>query len=97
MALWYTRCIKKNKIKLLIYKSLFIFFFIFVLFQLTFGLIIKDVKETIYNLGSKENSETLKVKIKEEIKSSLKKDRIIQVEDAALIKAFIEKIKKELN
>lgn len=83
--------------KLFIYKSLFIFFFIFVLFQLTFGLIIKDVKETIYNLGSKENSETLKVKIKEEIKSSLKKDRIIQVEDAALIKAFIEKIKKELN
>ena len=83
--------------KLFIYKSLFIFFFIFVLFQLTFGLIIKDVKETIYNLGSKENSETLKIKIKEEIKSSLKKDRIIQIEDAALIKAFIEKIKKELN
>lgn len=82
--------------KTFIYKTLFIFFFIFVLFQLTFGLMIKEVKKNIYNFSSKENSELIKSKIKKEIKSSVKKDRIIKKEDAELIRAFIDKIKSDL-
>ena len=57
---------------------------------------IKEVKKNIYNFSSKENSELIKSKIKKEIKSSVKKDRIIKKEDAELIRAFIDKIKSDL-
>ena len=91
------RCIKKNNMKLFIYKSLFLFFFLFVLFQLTFGLATKEIKKNLLNLSSKEYSETIKIKIREEIKSGLKKDQIIDREDAVLIKRFLEKINNEIK
>jgi len=83
--------------KLFIYKMLFLFIFIFILFQLTFGLAVKEIKKNLKNLGSKEYSETIKIKIREEIKSGLEKDKILKKEDAVLIKKFLGKINDEIK
>jgi|TARA_B110000211_G_C13702588_1_gene388146 hypothetical protein len=91
------KCIKNNKMKLFIYKTLFLFIFIFILFQLTFGLAVKEIKKNLVNLGSKEYSETIKIKIREEIKSGLGKDQILKKEDAVLIKRFLNKISNEIK
>ena len=50
--------------KLFIYKTLFVFLLIYLLFQLTIGLVVKKIKEEIYNFKSKENIELLKKKIR---------------------------------
>ena len=51
--------------KIFIYKTLFVFILIYILFQLTIGLTIKKIKEEIYNFKSKENIELIKKKDEE--------------------------------
>ena len=55
--------------KIFIYKTLFVFILIYILFQLTIGLTIKKIKEEIYNFKSKENIELIKKKIKKRVRS----------------------------
>ena len=83
--------------KYYVYKVLFFFLCLFLLFQFTIGIQIRSIKNKIENLGSKETSTKIKEKIREEIKDGLKKDRILSTEDALLIKKFIDKITKEIN
>ena len=82
--------------KIFFYKSLLIFFLSFILIQFTINLAVKDFKEQVYELKSKKNIESLKNKIKEEIKSGIENENYLSDEDAQLINDFINKIQKEL-
>jgi|TARA_B100001057_G_scaffold439362_1_gene472482 hypothetical protein len=83
--------------KIFIYKLLISFIAIFILFQLTVGLLIKETKKTVKELSSKESVISIKEKIRNEIKSGLLKENILNKEDALLLKQFYKKIKKELE
>ena len=83
--------------KIFIYKLLITFIAIFILFQLTVGLLVKETKKTVKELSSKESAISIKEKIRNEIKSGLLKENILNKEDAILLKQFYKKIKKELE
>ena len=83
--------------KIFIYKLIISLVGIFILFQLTMGLAIKEIEKNIIEFSSKESVSIYKEKIREEINEGIKKDRILDEEDAKLLKLFYEKIKQELN
>ena len=83
--------------KIFIYKTFIIFGLIIITFYLTFGFLKKEIKEELTNISSKENINQIKDKIKNELKDGLKKEKILNKEDAIIIKNYFEKIKKELN
>ena len=83
--------------KIFIYKLLISLVAIFILFQLTVGLLINEAKKNIQELSSKETVILFKEKIREEIKNGLSKENVLSKEDAKLLNQFYEKIKKELD
>lgn len=83
--------------RIFIYKSLFLIILFYILFQLTIGYTVKKIKEEIYNLKSKENIELIKNKIRDEMNTAIKKDKLLDERDKKLINDFIEKIRKELQ
>ncbi len=83
--------------RIFIYKSLFLIILIYILFQLTIGYTVKKIKGEIYNLKSKENIEFIKNKIRDEINTAIKKDKLLDERDKKLINDFIKKIKEELQ
>jgi hypothetical protein len=83
--------------KIFIYKLLISTAVIFILFQLTFGLLLKKVEKSIVELSSKDRIENIKIKIREEIKYGISKDRLLNEEDAKLLSIFFNKIKTEIN
>ena len=82
--------------KLFIYKSLLIFFLVFLLFQLTIGSLIKNYEKKIDHYISKYYLNHLKLKIREEMKNAVEKENYLNPEDAELINKFLEKLKKEI-
>jgi|TARA_B100001093_G_scaffold51111_1_gene43384 hypothetical protein len=83
--------------KTYIYKLLITIAFIYVLFQLTVGLVVKDIKKNIIELKSEENIEFIKDKIRDEIKVGLKKEKILNDDDARLMRLLLDKINIEIN
>lgn len=83
--------------RIFIYKILIFIISFYIVFQLTFGLLIKEFKKNLYEFSSKENILIIKDKIREELKDGLKKDRILNTNDAELIKMFLKKISSELK
>ena len=83
--------------KLFVYKLLISLIAIYILFQLTVGLLMVEIKKTLFEISSSDNIATVKDKIREEIKNGIDKDRILNKSDSVLIKKFIDKIIKELN
>ena len=83
--------------RLFVYKSLFIFLLFMVFYKITIGSLIKELDYKINNFISKEKIEKSKSKIRDEINTAVKKDRILSKEDAKLLKLFIEKVKMELK
>ena len=83
--------------KIFIYKLLAILVGFYIVFQLTIGLVLKDIKNSISNYSSEENILFVKEKIREELKNGLSKDKILSPEDAKLIKNFYFKIKEEIE
>jgi hypothetical protein len=83
--------------KIFIYKTIFILISIYVLFEFTIGHQIRKFENKINLITSKENIYKVKEKVKKEMKDSLNKDRILDKEEAEIIKKFLEKIKKEIN
>ncbi len=83
--------------RLFVYKSLFIFLLLMVFYKITIGSLIKELDYKINNFISKEKIEKSKSKIRDEINTAVKKDRILSEEDAKLLKLFIEKVKMELK
>ena len=93
---------KKNKkeLKNFFIKLSSIVIAIIILINVTYNLIFADKLESINKvlmLSDKSNINSLKDKIRLEIKQGLEKERILNDEDAALIYKFYHKIKKELN
>ncbi len=82
--------------KLFIYKTLIVFFLIFLLFELTIGRVIKDYENKMDTLLSKENIVQIKMKIREEMKNAIEKENYLQPEDAELINQFLKKIQSEI-
>ena len=68
--------------RLFFYKSIFVFISIFILYKVTVGQLIKDYENKINQTISKENIDKFKSKLRNEIKGSIKKDRILNEEDA---------------
>ena len=83
--------------KMFIYKSLITVLLIFVLFHATFGYMVRSYEEKFYNTFSKDQIKSVKNKVRAEIKKGLDKDRILEKDDALMIKKFIDKISKEIN
>ena len=83
--------------KIFVYKTLFVMVCVLVLFQLTIGAKIKELKNEIGNLKSQENISFVKEKIRDELKNATEKDNYLTPEDAKLINDFINKIKEELS
>ena len=83
--------------KLFVYKLLISLIAIYILFQLTVGLLMVEIKKTLFEISSSDNITSVKDKIREEIKNGIDKDQILNKSDAVLIKKFIDKIIKELN
>tara|TARA_B100001540_G_C15489121_1_gene498271 strand:+ start:248 stop:511 length:264 start_codon:yes stop_codon:yes gene_type:complete len=82
--------------KIFIYKSLFIFFLIFLLFKLTIGSLVKNYEKKVDSYFSKENLVILKQKAREEMKNAIEKENYLEPEDAKLINKFLKKIQSEI-
>ena len=83
--------------KIFVYKALFIFVCIFLLFQLTIGVKIKQFERELDNFKSKENIENIKNKIRKELRNTVEKENYLSDDDAKLINEFINKLKQELS
>lgn len=83
--------------RLFVYKTLFIIFCFFLLYEFTIKLQINNFKADLENIKSQENINSLKSKIRDEIETGLNKDRLLSKEDAEMIKKFILKLNKEIN
>ena len=83
--------------KIFIYKTLFIFVCIFILFQLTIGVKLKQLNNELAKLKSKQNIEIIKDKLRDELRNAISKENYLTPDDAKLINEFINKLKKELS
>ena len=83
--------------KIFVYKTLFIFVCIFLLFQLTVGAKLNQLNNELQKLKSKENVENIKNKLRKGMRNAIKKENYLSPEDAKLINEFINKLKKELS
>ncbi len=90
--------IKKDKsMRLFVYKTLFVFACILVVYKLTIGSLINSFQSKIENISSKENISIFKEKIREELSGSIKKEKILDEKDAVLINKFLKKIQNEIS
>lgn len=83
--------------KFFVYKTLIIFISIFFLYHFTIGYSVSKLEIKILNYFEKDKLIYVRKKIKNEIVDSLKKERILSIEDAKIVKQFIEKISKEIQ
>ena len=83
--------------RIFFYKFIIIIVGLFILYQLTIGYTIKKFEQKFYSINIKEQSEFIKNKLREEIKDTLKKDKILEKEDAILLKKFYFKVLSEIN
>ena len=83
--------------KTFVYKTLFIFVCIFLLFQLTIGVKLKQLNKELTELKSKKNIEIIKDKLRDELRNAINKENYLSPDDAKLINEFINKLKKELS
>jgi len=83
--------------KIFVYKTLFIFVCIFLLFQLTIGVKLKQLNKELTELKSKKNIEIIKDKLRDELRNAISKENYLSPDDAKLINEFINKLKKELS
>ena len=75
--------------KIFLYKSLLVFFLILILFKLTIDKLVSNYEKKFDQFFSKEYFTNIETKIREEIKSGLKKEKILTSEDALLINKFV--------
>ena len=90
----------QTDLKKFIIKLIAITFAIIIIINVTYNLIFADKLENINKillLNKKENIESVKDKIRSELKQGLEKDQIINDEDKLLIYKFYLKIKNEFE
>ncbi len=90
----------QTDIKKFIIKLTAVTFAVIIIINVTYNLIFADKLENINKillLNKKENIESIKNKIRSELKQGLEKDRILNDEDRLLIYKFYLKIKNEFK
>ena len=90
----------QTNLKKFLIKLIAITFAIIIIINVTYNLIFADNLENINKLlllNKKENIESLKDKVRSELKQGLEKDQILNKEDKILIYKFYLKIKNEFK
>jgi len=83
--------------KIFLYKLVISLFGIFLLYEFTIGYKIKYYERNLKILITKEYADTVKEKLKKEMKTAINKENYLNPDDARLIAVFLKKIQKELN
>lgn len=83
--------------KIFVYKTIFVIFCIFLLFQFTIGSKIQNIENKVYQIFNEQGREDIKGKIRDELSKSISKEQMLYPEDRELLKKFIIKLKEELN
>ena len=84
--------------KIFIYKTLIVIFSVYLLFQFTAGLKIREYEKKLESLiYNKQTREKVIEKVKEEIKTANQKENLFTSEEKKLLSDFINKIQKELS
>jgi polyribonucleotide nucleotidyltransferase len=82
--------------KKFIYKIAIFIVATILIYEFTIGKQINKYTDKLNTISSKEGRKESVIKIKEEIKKGIKKERYLSKEDAKLINQFLKKIQKEL-
>lgn len=80
-----------------IYKLILTIITIVISYQLTIGDDISNFKNKFNTVLTKEGRKDTVNKLREELQKAIKKEEYLSKEDAILINAFLNKIKKELE
>ena len=83
--------------RIFIYKLIISFLAIFFLYHSTIGYTIYKFQNKIYSSLNKKTVEDIKLKIRAEIENSLKKDTILERDDAILLNKILKKLSSEIN
>ena len=83
--------------RIFLYKTIFLFFILFVFYKITIGSLINTFEKKLYYLTSRENIELQKSLLRKKIEILIDKDNILDEKDAELISKLISKIQKEIN
>ena len=83
--------------KIFVYKIVFAMVALFFLFNFTIGYQIRKIEDKIINISSAEKISNIKDKLRKEMNSAIKKDKIFNEDDKLLINKFIKKIILELE
>ena len=83
--------------KSFIYKIIISVIAVILIYEFTIGKQISKYSNQISTFTSKEGRKESVNKLREEINKGIKKERYLSKEDAKLINAFLNKIKKELE
>ena len=89
----------ESNLKVFFIKLIAITFSVIIIINVFYNVFLSDKLDIISKLSNmdKETAIIIKNKIRSELNSGLKKERILSEEDALLIKKFINKISSELN
>tara|TARA_B100001013_G_C24553013_1_gene419407 strand:+ start:94 stop:360 length:267 start_codon:yes stop_codon:yes gene_type:complete len=80
-----------------IYKTIIIVLAIVIIFEFTVGSKINEISSKFNYFATKEGRKEGVVKIREEMKRAIKKERYLSKEDAKLLNQFLNKITAELS
>ena len=83
--------------KSFIYKAIIIVLAIVIIFEFTVGGKINEISSKFNYFATKEGRKEGVVKIREEMKKAIKKERYLSKEDAKLLNQFLNKITAELS
>ena len=83
--------------KSFIYKSIIVVIAIILIFEFTIGSKINEISSKFNYFATKEGRKEGVVKLREEMKKAIKKERYLSKEDAILLNQFINKIRNELS
>ena len=83
--------------KIFVYKVLIFFFLLFIFFQVTFGYAIRSYENKLKNTFSNDKISHIREIIKDEIKDSINRERILSEEDASLLGDFFQKLSTEIK
>ena len=83
--------------KIFFYKTIFALLGLYILYQFTIGKKIEYYEYQLKNLTTDQGRESIRNKVREELKKATEKDQILNTEDKEILKKFITKIQTELN
>ena len=83
--------------KSFVYKTIVIVIAVVVIFEFTVGSKINEISAKFSYFSTKEGRKEGVVKVREEMKKAVKKDRYLSKEDAKLLNQFINKIRSEIS